>query len=158
MTDAKRIAVGIDFGTTNTTLVYLKPQEKEPNVFLFEELKSPYIASAVTYPRHVDAFEDEPFYWGDSAKNKYLEFNGLANADLCEHFKMLLCAEESGTLKPAMIRPEYRRYRRAYEDAGRLPSQVAGDFFQAMLLAGYAAAHWLTGRFQPRAGKGWRED
>ncbi|KAF0170340.1 MAG: hypothetical protein FD161_4688 [Limisphaerales bacterium] len=24
-------------------------------------------------------------------------------------------------------------------------------FFQAMLLAGYAAAHWLTGRFQPRA-------
>jgi molecular chaperone DnaK len=117
--------IGIDLGTTYTTVCYVN-NRKQPLENDYIEVYRPVesigsVPSAVAYHK-----KSNKRVFGMEARDR------LGDEDywVCQHFKMLLPLEDTPALEQFIARnPDYEIYRQ------RKPSQVAQDFFTDLLKA-----------------------
>jgi hypothetical protein len=133
MTNSRQVPIGIDFGTTNTTLVYSTGAELKT----FEmrgASKHHCIPTVVAYPKNPDARNSAYGLSAPIGENALNEFKS-GDVYLCRHFKLLLGAEHAGVLTRELDHANFGEYSAQYAGAGKRPSEVAHDFFYSLFEA-----------------------
>jgi hypothetical protein len=133
MTNSRQVPIGIDFGTTNTTLVYSNGAELKT----FEmrgASKHHCIPTVVAYPKNPDARNGAHGLSAPIGENALKEFRS-GDVYLCRHFKLLLGAEHAGVLTRELDHANFGEYSAQYAGAGKSPSEVAHDFFYSLFEA-----------------------